>query len=63
MLKNKKATVFPAEVALSIFKQNKVDYVNKEVVVTSRIITANGPAAAKKFGNAIVKLLKSISSN
>ena len=63
ILKNKKATVFPAEVALSIFKQNKVDYVNKEVVVTGRVVTANGPAAAKKFGNAIVKLLKSTSSN
>lgn len=59
LLTGKKATVFPASEAIKVFKDNNVHYMHQDVVVDGRIITANGPEASKKFGEEIVKMLKS----
>ncbi|MDR2428837.1 MAG: hypothetical protein LBD62_03420 [Candidatus Margulisbacteria bacterium] len=38
-------------------RQNGGVYVNKPVVVSGNVITADGPAAAEEFGKAMVKYL------
>ena len=55
LLKNKKATVFPdgAEVLI----QNGAEYTAKEVEVDGKIVTGNGPAAAKSFAEELLKNL------
>lgn len=58
ILKGRKATVFAAPESLRAFEDGGAIYVNKDVVVDGNFITANGPNAAKKFGEAILKLLK-----
>jgi len=61
VLKNKRATVWSSVLVrkcVNILKANGAIYVNEDVVVDGRIVTANGPGAAEKFGNEIVKLLK-----
>lgn len=55
ILKNKHATVFPSEYK-TIELAGAISS-NESVVVDGKIITANGPDAAKEFGEQIVKLL------
>lgn len=55
VLKDKRATVF-SSTALHLRKQG-VKYTGHDVEVDGKIVTANGPAAARKFGEMIVKLL------
>ena len=57
ILKGKKATVYDSPVAVLEMKKGRA-LVTKDLVVTDgRIITANGPAAAKAFAEAVVKEL------
>jgi protease I len=56
LLKNKKVTCYPSEV--TNLTQRGAIYVNEPVVVDGKLVTANGPKAALKFGEAIVSLLK-----
>ncbi len=61
VLQGKKATVWTSlldKSAAKILKENGADYRGEDVVADGKIITANGPAAAEKFGQAIVTLLK-----
>ena len=61
VLKNKRATVWSSAVAkkyVKILEANGALYTDEDVVVDGRIVTANGPGAAEKFGNEIVRLLK-----
>ena len=59
ILTGKKATGWDADNKLDYeFKQYEVKRINLPVVVDGKIITASGPAAAKEFGEEIVKLLK-----
>ncbi|MCX8202359.1 MAG: DJ-1/PfpI family protein [Candidatus Micrarchaeota archaeon] len=55
ILKGKKATSFPSEKD-SLIKMG-VEYSGEAVTVDGNIVTANGPKAAKKFGEEIIKLL------
>jgi protease I len=60
VLKNKRATVWSNKVDQSpvIFLRKKgALYLNEQVVVTGKIITAQGPAAAKEFGEKISEIL------
>ncbi|MEM3455766.1 MAG: DJ-1/PfpI family protein [Candidatus Micrarchaeia archaeon] len=57
ILKGKNATVFPSEKDNLI--QKGANYINEGVVVDGKIITASGPKFARKFGEEIIKLLKS----
>lgn len=55
ILKGKNATVFPdGEDALI---KGGANYTAKDVEIDGRIITANGPQSAKKFGQALVDMI------
>lgn len=61
VLKEKKATVWTSSLdksAAKILKDSGANYQDSDVVQDGKIITANGPAAAEKFGQAIATLLK-----
>lgn len=61
VLQDKKATVWSSVLdksAVKILKENGTRYQDKNAVADGNIITANGPDAAKEFGEAIVLLLK-----
>jgi len=60
VLKGKKATVWSSAVdksSVRILEDNGAEYLSEAVVVDGKIITGNGPGAAKEFGEKIVKLL------
>ena len=55
LLKGKSATV--GEGKRAVLEAKGADYVDEPVVIAGKIITANGPAVAEEFGQAIVKAL------
>jgi len=60
VLTDKKATVWSSSIDLEpikLLEENKAIYSEEDVVVDGKIITANGPMAAKKFGEKIAELL------
>ena len=61
VLKGKKATVWSSPLDKSWIKvlqeSGQAIYQEEDVVVDGKIITANGPAAAGRFGQAIVEVL------
>ena len=60
VLTDKKATVWSSSIDLEpikLLEENKAIYSEEDVVVDGKIITANGPMAAKKFGEKIVETL------
>ncbi len=62
-LKGKKATVWSDSLnrePINQLKRAGAEYRSEPVVVDGKIITANGPAAAKEFGREIVKALKGL---
>jgi protease I len=58
ILKGLPATVFLTPESVLEMKAGGATISDKPVVVTSTVITANGPAAARAFGSAIVEALK-----
>ena len=61
ILQGKKATVWSAPMdksPINMLEEAGASYQDKNVVIRDRIITANGPAAAKEFGQALVKALQ-----
>jgi len=57
ILKGVTVTVSRADFAISEFGRAGAVYSDKHIVVDGKIITADGPAAAKEFGEEIVKAL------
>ncbi|WP_421902352.1 DJ-1/PfpI family protein [Maridesulfovibrio sp.] len=57
VLDGKQATAHPKSGARKIMKKNGCDFQNQKVVVDGKIITANGPKAAGKFGETIVEAM------
>jgi protease I len=57
VLRWKRATVWANTGTKHALKQEKVDYVEEPVVTAGKIVTANGPIAAKQFAEEIVRLL------
>jgi len=57
LLKGRKATVFPDEGARDEMERGGCSLQGDHVVVDGRIVTADGPKAAKEFGEAVRKLL------
>lgn len=58
VLVGKQATGWDQDGKLAeIFTQNNVESLKEDVVVDGNIVTANGPLAAKAFGEAIVDIL------
>ncbi|MGC9049073.1 MAG: DJ-1/PfpI family protein [Patescibacteria group bacterium] len=61
VLSGKKATVWSSifdQEPIKILQENGAQYLDQDVVVDGKIITANGPNAAEKFGQAIVEQLR-----
>ncbi len=61
VLKNKSATVWSNALdksAIEILEQNGANYQAQDVVVDGKIITANGPDAARKFADTLIGVLK-----
>ncbi|HOJ15679.1 MAG: DJ-1/PfpI family protein [Caldisericia bacterium] len=56
LLKGKKATVYTSEIE-NIKKEGAI-YTGNSVEVDGKIVTGNGPTAAKEFGEKIAELLK-----
>jgi protease I len=52
-----KTTCFESPVSVREMKAGGAVLVNKPVIVEGRIITANGPAAAKEFADAILRII------
>lgn len=57
LLKGAEATVYKTEESMAQFEKHGVKMVYKDVVVSGLIVTANGPAAARSFGEAFGSLL------
>lgn len=59
VLKGKRATVWDdgQGTQANVLKENGATYVAEDVVIDGNLITANGPKAATKFGEAILKKL------
>lgn len=64
ILKGKKSTVWNRPTARSLSKtpaellaDNGAVYLDQKVVIDGKIVTGNGPGAAKEFGNKIVEML------
>lgn len=60
VLVGKKATVWSSPLnkePIEILKNNGAIYLEQDVVVDGKIVTANGPDASKKFGETIIRLL------
>ncbi|MDD3491553.1 MAG: DJ-1/PfpI family protein [Candidatus Pacebacteria bacterium] len=61
VLKDKEATVWSSALNkeyIEILKEKGAMYKDEPIVVSGQIVTANGPEAAKKFGETIIELLK-----
>jgi protease I len=61
VLSGKQATVWSSpfdKQPIKILKENGAKYLREKVVIDGKIITANGPAAAKEFGEAILRVLE-----
>jgi putative intracellular protease/amidase len=57
LLKGVRATCYLDKTVVGLLKANGADYVDQQVVLTGRIITANGPGASGAFGKAVVAAL------
>jgi protease I len=51
------ATCWPTDGSLEAMRKGGASYVDRTVVVSGRIVTANGPPAAREFGKALVEVL------
>ncbi|MBU0758574.1 MAG: DJ-1/PfpI family protein [Nanoarchaeota archaeon] len=63
ILEGKRATVWTSEEnkeAIAVLEENGAIYVDEPVVVDGKLITGNGPEAAKDWGEGIVGLLEKI---
>lgn len=61
ILKGKRATIWTNNLnkhAVETLKENGALYQAEPLVIDDKIVTANGPSAARKFGEALVELLK-----
>lgn len=57
VISGKKATVFPDRQLIAAVEAAGAKYISEEVVVDGRLVTGSGPRAARKFGEAISKLI------
>ena len=60
VLQGKKATVWSSAMdksAIKILEENGATYQDEGVVVDGKIVTANGPASARAFGEILVEVL------
>ena len=63
VLKGKKATVWRSTLdksAVKILEEEGAEYQSEPIVIDGKIITADGPQSARKFGEAIVRALTNL---
>jgi protease I len=58
LLNGKKATVFNDPESITLLQQAGAKYSGKDVEVDGKIVTANGPTVAKRFGERVAALVK-----
>jgi len=58
VLQGKKATVWESPESIKMLEEGKAIFTKKDVVVEDKLVTANGPAAAREFGRKIVAMLE-----
>jgi len=58
LLKNVIATCYVDASTINYLKSNGASYMDKTVVVSGRIVTANGPDASKEFARQVLTLLQ-----
>lgn len=58
LLRGKRATVWSGDKYINILRNKGARYTGEAVTQDGKIITANGPESAKKFGDALVAALK-----
>jgi protease I len=58
LLNQKKATVWHSPESMAQFAEYQVEYTGEPVTVEGNIVTANGPDAAKAFGETLVACLQ-----
>ena len=58
ILKGKEATVYKSPESVKAYRDSGVIYKDQEVTLSGKIITANGPAASRRFGLAIADALR-----
>ncbi len=58
VLDGKRATVWKTRESLDALKRGGAKYIEEDVVVDGRTVTASGPHAARAFGEAIARLLR-----
>ena len=56
LLTNRTATCYPVDIMINKLIKHNVNYLEKNVVVHSDIITSNGPDGAEDFGSALLNL-------
>lgn len=58
LLKDKKATVFPDDEAISVLQKNGAIYLDEGVIVDGKVITGKNPESAREFGLKLVELIE-----
>lgn len=58
IIAQEKSTVYPSEENIAALKEHKVEYVEEEVVLDKKLVTANGPEAAEEFAECVYILVK-----
>jgi deglycase len=58
VLRNVPATCHPDKRIISVLKLNGAGYTTQSIVVSGRIITADGPDAAKDFARRVIEVLR-----
>ena len=58
ILKNRRATVWPADEAKQVFAEHGVNYVDEPVVIDGHIVTSPGPQAAQEFARQVTELVR-----
>jgi protease I len=58
VLRNVPATCYPDKRIISVLKRNGAGYTTQRIVVSGRIITADGPDAAKDFARRVIEVLR-----
>lgn len=58
ILKGKESTVFKSPDTVSELKEHGAVYLDREVIISGRVVTGRDPASAEAFGKAILEALK-----
>lgn len=58
ILKDKESTVFKSPDTVRELKEHGAIYLDREVVVSGRVVTGRDPASADAFGKAVLEALK-----